>query len=129
MNDAFVRILGVKPKFFRYVEPYLSTSYLKKNDSPPYGDINDAVAQRIQDKWGMTVVLWSDDSLDASGSPSQSSNYNYYTNLANTSPKAAHLGLSHETVQGSVLALQQGTVRNLKNAGANLVTTAQCLGV
>lgn len=113
LNDAFVRILGVKPKFFR----------------PPYGDINEQIAQRIQQKWGMTVVIWSDDSKDASGNPSQLYNYNYYTNLAQTSPNAPHLALSHETVDGSVLALQQGTARNLKNAGANLVTTAQCLGV
>jgi peptidoglycan/xylan/chitin deacetylase (PgdA/CDA1 family) len=37
LNDAYVRILGVKPKIFR----------------PPYGSITDDIATYLKDKWDL----------------------------------------------------------------------------
>ncbi|KAG8855191.1 Carbohydrate esterase 4 protein [Serendipita sp. 411] len=111
LNDAFVRILGVKPKFFR----------------PPYGKIDEKTATYIQEKWGLTILLWSDDSSDSVGKNTQKDSYDYYTGIASKSYNVARMTLSHETVEGSVLALQQGTVTNLVNAGIDLQTAATCL--
>lgn len=49
LDEAFVNILGVKPRFFRYGPLNLrqppSSNALS---SPPYGDINDDIATYIQ---------------------------------------------------------------------------------
>jgi peptidoglycan/xylan/chitin deacetylase (PgdA/CDA1 family) len=44
LNDAFVRILGVKPKVFR----------------PPYGSINDDIATYLKDKYDLCASYMDD---------------------------------------------------------------------
>ncbi|PVF93364.1 glycoside hydrolase/deacetylase, partial [Serendipita vermifera] len=113
LNEAFVRILGVKPKFYR----------------PPYGAINDTAATYIQQKFGLTIVLWSTDSFDASGHPDADWNYNYYNDLAALGSGIPHMTLSHETVDGSYYALERGTLDGFTDRHISLVTTADCLGM
>lgn len=110
LDEAFVKILGVKPKYLR----------------PPYGDINDETATYIQQTHGKKIIMWSDDSGDSTGG-SASDSYNFYQAFANAGPGQPHLTLSHETEPAGIGALQMGTVPLLANAGINLVTVAQCI--
>jgi len=111
LDEAFVKILGVRPKYLR----------------PPYGDINDAVATYIQQTHGKTIVMWSDDSGDSVGGSVQDS-VNFYNGMAAEGPGHRHITLSHETEPSGYGALEQGTVGRLHNAGINMVTVAQCVG-
>ncbi|CAG8654699.1 15579_t:CDS:10, partial [Acaulospora colombiana] len=96
---------------------------------PPYGAINDTAATYIQQKFGLTIVLWTEDSKDASGYPDTDWNYNFYSNLAQTGAGRPHMTLSHETVDGSYYALEQGTLNGFTSRQMQLVTTADCLGM
>jgi hypothetical protein len=142
LDEAFVKILGVKPKFLRYVplysgdlflDPLASMFLLNGNtdhrnmiNSPPYGSIDDRTASYIQQTHGKTIVLWSEDSGDSTGGTAQQS-YNFYQGLANENPKRPHMTLSHETEPAGTDALHMGTVPLLANAGIQLQTVAQCL--
>ncbi|PVG02513.1 glycoside hydrolase/deacetylase [Serendipita vermifera] len=110
LDEAFVKILGVRPKFLR----------------PPYGDIDERSASYIQNKYGKTIVLWSDDSGDSTGGSAQQS-YNMYNGFANQGPGHPHMALSHETQQAGIDALRMGTVTRINQAGIRLVTVEQCL--
>lgn len=99
----------------------------RPHPSPPYGAVTEPIAEYIQEKFGLIVVLWSDDSLDSDGQDTEEWNYDYYTGLANQGNSSPRITLSHETIAGSVQALGNGTVTNLKAANINLVTTATCL--
>lgn len=110
LDEAFIKIIGVKPKFIR----------------PPYGSLNEDAASYIQNTYGKTIVTWSDDSGDSTGGSAQSS-YNFYNNFANQGPGQPHMALSHETQAAAIGALRQGTVTRLNQAGIKLLTVAQCL--
>ncbi|CAG7850665.1 SubName: Full=Related to deacetylase {ECO:0000313/EMBL:CCA68305.1} [Serendipita indica DSM 11827] len=110
LDEAFVKIVGVIPKFLR----------------PPYGDIDERTASYIQQKHGKTIVLWSDDSGDSTGGSTQQS-INFYNTFANENPKRPHMALSHETEPSGYNAMYSGTVDNLASHGVQLVTVAQCL--
>jgi peptidoglycan/xylan/chitin deacetylase (PgdA/CDA1 family) len=51
VEDAMTKILGLKPKYFR----------------PPYGKYNDQVLQVAAQRGYTKMILWSDDTQDASG--------------------------------------------------------------
>ena len=51
MEEAFIKILGIKPLWFR----------------PPYGSYNDLVLQVLAERGYKYVALWSDDSGDSLG--------------------------------------------------------------
>lgn len=109
LDEALVKIIGVKPKFLR----------------PPYGSINEDAASYIQNTYGKTIVLWSDDSGDSTGGSAQQS-YDLYNGFAHESPRRPHMALSHETQEVAIQAIRMGTVSQLANAGINLQTVAQC---
>jgi hypothetical protein len=88
--------------------------------------MNDTVATYIQQKYGKTIVTWSDDSGDSTGGTAQES-YNFYKAFADAGPGNPHLTLSHETEPAGIGALRMGTVPLLANAGITLLTVAQCL--
>ena len=88
--------------------------------------MNDTVATYIQQKYGKTIVTWSEDSGDSKNGTAQDS-YNFYKAFADAGPGKPHMPLSHETKPAAIGALRMGTVPLLANAGIKLVTVAQCL--
>jgi peptidoglycan/xylan/chitin deacetylase (PgdA/CDA1 family)/LysM repeat protein len=112
LDEALVKIIGVKPKFLR----------------PPYGSINEDAATYIQNTYGKTIVLWSDDSGDSTGGSAQQSYdmYNGFANAANAGNRSPHMALSHETQEAAIQAIRMGSVTRLANAGINLQTVAKC---
>lgn len=115
LNDAFIRILGVRPKVLR----------------PPYGSINQDIADYLYEKWGLTVVLWSADSQDSDDialhHTVQWSTDFYHAQADNYN--GAAMPLSHETYSWSVGALTGGTAAYIRSKNINLVTIAQCIDV
>ncbi|GAA6059944.1 hypothetical protein JCM10212_003084 [Sporobolomyces blumeae] len=110
VEDAFKKILGVKPRFFR----------------PPYGSYN-AQALQVLKQRGYTVVNWSFDSGDSVGK-SPSSSIAAYKKLAQSYPKP-QIALNHETYKGTAEKVVPNVVPMLISKGYKLVTVAECLGV
>ena len=59
VEEAMTKILGLKPKYFR----------------PPYGKYNDQVLQVAAQRGYTKMILWSDDTRDASGELLSSSTF------------------------------------------------------
>ncbi|WVQ84253.1 hypothetical protein IAT38_006405 [Cryptococcus sp. DSM 104549] len=110
VEDAFVRILGVKPIYFR----------------PPYGNINDQALNVLAQRGYKKVFLWSDDTGDANGE-SVGYSKNVLDGVIGDYPQP-HLVLEHspiKTTSGSVLPY---AVPKLEQAGYSLVSVDTCLG-
>ncbi|KAJ7264517.1 hypothetical protein B0H12DRAFT_1321438 [Mycena haematopus] len=110
MEEAFSRILGIKPAFMR----------------PPYGDYNDNV-QSIAAGRGQSLALWDQDTGDADGSTVAESEA-VYNDVANAKVKNA-LILEHETEETTATTLVPYAIKLFQGKGYNLVTMAECLGV
>ncbi|KAJ7080229.1 carbohydrate esterase family 4 protein [Mycena epipterygia] len=110
MEEAFSRILGIKPAFMR----------------PPYGDYNDNI-QSIAAARGQSLALWDWDTGDADGNTTAQSEA-LYNDVANAKVKNA-LILEHETEETTATTLVPYALNLFKSKGYNLVTMAQCLGV
>lgn len=108
LEEAFIKILGVTPKYFR----------------APYGSINDRIL-KILKKHGYEHILWDFDSRDSLGD-SEAQIKASVTKLAKTYPKP-HIFLGHDVQQKTVHTLSYNA-KTLKSAGYKLVTVAQCLG-
>ncbi|KAJ7501524.1 carbohydrate esterase family 4 protein [Mycena galericulata] len=110
MEEAFSRILGVKPAFLR----------------PPYGEYN-ATVESIASARGQSLALWDWDTGDADGNtPAESEAV--YSDVANERVKNAII-LNHETEQTTSTMLVPYAIDLFQSAGYNLVTMAECLGV
>ncbi|KAJ7289708.1 hypothetical protein C8J57DRAFT_433996 [Mycena rebaudengoi] len=110
MEEAFSRILGIKPAFMR----------------PPFGDFNNNV-QSIAAARGQSVALWDWDTGDADGNTTAQSEA-VYNDVANAKVKNA-LILEHETEDTTASTLVPFALNLFKSKGYNLVSMAQCLGV
>ncbi|KAJ6512319.1 hypothetical protein DFH09DRAFT_1197564 [Mycena vulgaris] len=110
MEEAFSRILGIKPAFMR----------------PPFGDYNNNI-QSIAAGRGQSLALWDWDTGDADGNTTAQSEA-VYNDVANAKVKNA-LILEHETEQTTANTLVPFAINLFKSKGYNLVTMAQCLGV
>ncbi|KAM0746717.1 glycoside hydrolase/deacetylase [Meredithblackwellia eburnea MCA 4105] len=114
LETALLKIIGVKPKYFR----------------PPYGSYNQAAVNIITSR-GYKIVTWNFDSGDSVGAtPAQSiTSYTKYTNLG--TKKAATMAginaLNHETYTGTANKVVPTVVPKLIAAGWKLVTVAQCM--
>lgn len=86
LEDAFVKILGLKPLYFR----------------PPYGSYNDLVLQVLAERGYKKVFLWSDDTGDASGQSVQYSQ-GVLDSVTNQFPNP-RLVLSHSVIESSTSA-------------------------
>lgn len=84
VEEALVKILGVRPKWFR----------------PPYGEYNDGVLQ-VAGSRGYRVVNWSIDSGDTDGHSSADDIIRLYSGL-NPSSGYGPITLNHETVSDTV---------------------------
>ncbi|KAJ6523846.1 chitin deacetylase [Mycena capillaripes] len=113
MEEAFSRILGIKPAFMR----------------PPFGnaDSNLANIQSIAAARGQSIALWDWDTGDADGNTTAQSEA-LYDDIANGNVKNA-LILNHETEENTATVLVGYALNLFKSRGYNLVTMAQCLGV
>ncbi|OAV93310.1 hypothetical protein PTTG_00916 [Puccinia triticina 1-1 BBBD Race 1] len=102
IETAMVKILGVKPLYFR----------------PPYGEYNDLVLQVLQDRGYKGLIMWSQDSADSLEAPPSSSeiieSYRSYPEQTNV--------LNHETKSFTVDEVVPGVIPILKGKGFNLQT-------
>jgi len=109
VEEAFIRILGKKPLYFR----------------PPYGSINDLVLQVAGERGYKKAILWSDDTEDASGS-SVGFQQGIMDGVINSYPSP------HMVLQHSVLDTTAGVVGyaagQLQGKGYDLVAVDVCLG-
>ncbi|KAF8168991.1 carbohydrate esterase family 4 protein [Mycena galopus ATCC 62051] len=110
MEEAFSRILGIKPAFMR----------------PPYGDYNSNI-QSIAAARGQSLAMWDWDTGDADGNTTAQSEA-VYTDVANAKVKNA-LILEHETEETTATVLVPFALNLFQSKGYNLVTMAECLGV
>lgn len=85
VEDAMIKILGVRPTYFR----------------PPYGSYNDLVLQVLRDRGYTKLFMWSDDTEDGNRNgedvPYAKS---IYTRIASDFPKP-HMVLNHSPYQSS----------------------------
>jgi peptidoglycan/xylan/chitin deacetylase (PgdA/CDA1 family) len=110
MEEAFSRILGIKPAFMR----------------PPYGDFNDNV-RAISFARNQSLAMWDQDTQDADGA-SVSFSESVYTNAVNQNVNTM-LVLNHETLATTADQVLPFAINLLKSHGYKLVTLAECLGV
>ncbi|KAJ7254970.1 hypothetical protein B0H12DRAFT_1114363 [Mycena haematopus] len=110
MEEAFSRILGIKPAFMR----------------PPYGNYNSNI-QSIAAGRGQSLALWDQDTGDADGNTVAQSEA-VYNSVADAKPKNA-LILEHETEETTATTLVPYAIKLFQSKGYNLVTMAECLGV
>jgi len=110
VEDAFVKILGKKPLYFR----------------PPYGNYNDLVLQVLAQRGYKKVFLWSDDTGDANGESVQYSE-NVYDGVIGDFPNP-HLVLGHSPIQTTSTQVLPYAVPKLQAAGYKLVAVDTCLG-
>ncbi|KAJ7811901.1 hypothetical protein B0H14DRAFT_3479318 [Mycena olivaceomarginata] len=110
MEEAFSRILGIKPAFMR----------------PPFGDFNDNI-QSIAAARGQSLALWDWDTGDADGNTTAQSEA-VYNDVVNAKVKNA-LILEHETEQTTNNTLVPFAIKLFQSKGYNLVTMAECEGV
>lgn len=110
VEDAFVKILGLKPIYFR----------------PPYGNYNDLVLQVLGQRGYKKMFLWSDDTEDADGATVQYSE-NVYDGVISSYPQP-HIVLDHSTIETTSSQLLPYAVPKLEAAGYQIVAVDTCLG-
>ncbi|KAK8864144.1 hypothetical protein IAR55_001390 [Kwoniella newhampshirensis] len=110
VEDAFIKILGLKPLYFR----------------PPYGSYNDLVLQVLAQRGYKKLFLWSEDTGDANG---ESAGYsqNVLDGVVGDFPKP-HLVLEHSPIQSTSGQVLPYAVPRLESAGYRLVSVDTCLG-
>lgn len=107
IEKAMIKILGVKPLYFR----------------PPYGEYNDDVIKVLKERGYKGMILWSEDSQDSLESPPSSSEIvsNYQTYSEKT------IVLSHETHNFMIDEVVPAVIPKLKAKGFKLLPVADCL--
>ncbi|KAI3620871.1 chitin deacetylase [Moniliophthora roreri] len=106
VEQALQRIIGVTPAFMR----------------PPYGNYNDLVRQASAVR-GQNMVNWDFDSGDSVGASADESKASY-AELIQEHPNTI-IALNHETERDVIRTV----IPELKSAGYNLATVAECLGM
>jgi peptidoglycan/xylan/chitin deacetylase (PgdA/CDA1 family) len=108
MEEAFSRIIGIKPAFMR----------------PPYGSYNDDVLEVAYDR-NQSVVIWDTDTGDSDGATVAQSKQ-VYANAV--SQKVSNmLVLNHETYNTTAYEVVPYAISLLQSHGYELVTLATCL--
>ncbi|MBW0503710.1 hypothetical protein O181_043425 [Austropuccinia psidii MF-1] len=110
VETALIKILGIKPRYFR----------------PPYGDINDQNIRVLKSR-GYKIINWSFDSQDSIGATPQQSKA-YYDKLAKSYPQP-QIALNHETYQTTASQVIPHAIDVLTKAGYRLVSVSECLGL
>jgi peptidoglycan/xylan/chitin deacetylase (PgdA/CDA1 family) len=110
MEQAFSRILGVKPAFMR----------------PPYGNYNNAV-RTVAFSRGQSLALWDHDTEDADGATVAYSK-NVYAQAV-SKKTSSMVVLNHETEATTAGQVLPYALNLLKSHGYQMVTLAECLGL
>ncbi|CAG7850680.1 SubName: Full=Related to deacetylase {ECO:0000313/EMBL:CCA69714.1} [Serendipita indica DSM 11827] len=113
LDEAIIKILGVRPKVFRAPVTLTSSS----------------VISYIQSKHGKTIVTSDAPSNDAAQGATGSSVYAFFQSLAAGGASTRRISQSTETSQAALDGMDQGSVEVLATAGIRLVTVAQCLDI
>ncbi|KAI9629808.1 hypothetical protein KEM48_012588 [Puccinia striiformis f. sp. tritici PST-130] len=107
IENAMIKILGVKPLYFR----------------PPYGEYNDLVLQVLHDRGYKGLIMWSQDTADSLDAPASSSgiieSYRSYPEQTNV--------LNHETKSLTVNEVIPSIIPILQGKGFSLQTVRLCL--
>ncbi|KAI5449809.1 hypothetical protein NCC49_004021 [Naganishia albida] len=111
VEEAFIRILGVKPKLFR----------------PPYGDWNDLLLSALSARNYTSMVLWNTDVEDGKGA-SVAAQRGTMDHVAHSFP-SPHIVLAHSVHETSALQVTPYAVDTLRKSGYELVGMDTCLGV
>lgn len=111
VEEALIKILGIKPAYFR----------------PPYGDYDDANIATLAARNYSAVTNWNHVSGSGTGTSIPDS-YAMYANLATQFP-APQMVLQHEQDQGSPNQILPQAITELKAAGYRLVSVEECLGI
>jgi peptidoglycan/xylan/chitin deacetylase (PgdA/CDA1 family) len=110
VEQALKKIVGVTPAFMR----------------PPYGNYNNLVRQASYIR-GQKIVTWDFDSQDSVGAtPARSQQL--YDNVIAAHPSTL-LALNHEVYERTAHQVVPYAIQRLKQAGYQLVTVSQCLGL
>jgi len=109
-EQAIMRITGAYPAFMR----------------PPYGNYNNLVRQASYVR-GQALVMWDVDSGDSVGL-SVAQQKGRYDDIVQNHPSNA-LSLQHDVQQATIDQVLPHAISVLTNAGYQLVTVAQCLGM
>jgi len=109
VETAFIKILGLKPRYFR----------------PPYGSYNDRVLNVLAQRGYKKAFIWSDVTGDALGD-SLDKQKSVLNDVANQYP-APKMVLSHSVIDSAVDATWYGVYR-LRDAGYQMVAVDTCLG-
>ncbi|KAH9450772.1 hypothetical protein MJO28_009787 [Puccinia striiformis f. sp. tritici] len=109
IEEALIKIIGAKPKFFR----------------PPYGSYDQKSLGILKER-GYVVANWTFDSGDAVGATPEQS-IGGYRNLAKKFP-SSQITLNHETYQTTAEKVIPYAVPLLQKAGYRLVHMSECLG-
>ncbi|KAA1085341.1 hypothetical protein PGT21_003935 [Puccinia graminis f. sp. tritici] len=107
IERAMIKILGVKPLYFR----------------PPYGEYNDDVIKVLKKRGYKGLILWSEDSQDSLTSPP--SPHEMIKTYQTYSDKT--IVLSHETHPFMIDEVVPGVIPKLKSKGFKLLPVADCL--
>ncbi|KAJ9112892.1 hypothetical protein QFC19_000447 [Naganishia cerealis] len=110
VEEAFIRILGFKPIYFR----------------PPYGSISDTLLAALENRGYKKVFLWSEDTGDSLGA-SVDSQEGVYNGIADSYP-SPHLVLNHSPLSSTAFETVPYAVNLLKNRGYQLVAVDTCMG-
>lgn len=109
VETAFIRILGLKPIYFR----------------PPYGRYNDRVLNVLAQRGYKKLFMWSDDTGDSLGKSLDEQRGTMW-NVANSHPQPKMV-LQHSVLSDSIDATWYG-VNELRNRGYQMVSVDTCLG-
>ncbi|KAJ9094273.1 hypothetical protein QFC21_006099 [Naganishia friedmannii] len=110
VEEAFIRILGVRPLYFR----------------PPYGEYNDLLFSALSVRGYKKAFLWSDDTHDGDLAPVDQSK-GVYDEVALSYP-APHMVLGHSVYDSTANNVVPYGVSQLKNSGYQLVAVDTCMG-
>lgn len=110
VEEAFIKILGVKPLYFR----------------PPYGAYDDNTLAVLQNRGYTDLFLWDQDTNDANGAPVWQSKQTI-DGVASQFPNPS-IVLSHSPLSSTAFDLAPYAINKLKGAGFKLVAVDTCLG-
>ncbi|KAL7411042.1 carbohydrate deacetylase [Mrakia frigida] len=110
VENAFIKILGVKPLYFR----------------PPYGNYNDLVLAALDNRGYKKVFIWNQDTGDASG-VSVASQKALYDQIATQSPNP-QLILQHSPLSETAYEVVPYALSKLQGAGYRVVAVDTCMG-
>ncbi|KAF9279184.1 hypothetical protein BGZ68_008075 [Mortierella alpina] len=113
LDDAFKRILGVRPVYMR----------------PPFGYLNDAAEHYLASN-GYKVVTWSIDTNDWRHPRDIQASLEFYRDQLSSSGahRRGFISLQHETKADTVRRLVPAVIKYARQQGFEMVTVGACLG-